>query len=430
MGLWIRPVQFQNSGSATYPTTPLVDSRCGDERSPLSPTAALLALGALLGPTTAAQGRSAAMPFMIGDVWRGFLSSCHQSEVHYERSFRTFPFDLSIQKVNAGGVVHVTFVSHYDKTEYRMKGIYNESVYRLFLRPEHSDISSAGWKPCDAEAFLSHDFSTLAGVSLCADHGECDAGGGEFVLRHDRTRFRVAGAGHKHVDGVYSSLAPGHSILETETYAGAPVYAQDECAHGDDDYECGNYVLVHKVHGQFGFWWIVHARALAESDVGPLYSAWSEDAYPPSTGWRPHTWDDAPAPDVSPVVTSLSPTRRSAACTCARAPRATRAARRRRGRRRRVALVDAARALDRRAAVGARARRQAAQEHRRPGRRPAIPLTSAARARYGGRATGGRWGGGARAARAAAAGGGCVMRMTRACPAALGARTLRDLGLF
>ena len=276
-------------------------------RSPLSPTAALLALGALLGPTTAAQGRSAAMPFMIGDVWRGFLSSCHQSEVHQEREFRTFPFDLTIQKTNAPlGVVHVTFVSHYDKTEYRMKGIYNESVYRLFLRPEHSDISSAGWKPCDAEAFLSHDFSTLAGVSLCADHGECDAGGGEFVLRHDRTRFRVAGAGHKHVDGVYSSLAPGHSILETETYAGAPVYAQDECAHGDDDYECGNYVLVHKVHGQFGFWWIVHARALAEeSDVGPLYSAWSEDAYPPSTGWRPHTWDDAPAPDVSPVVTSL-----------------------------------------------------------------------------------------------------------------------------
>ena len=350
--------------------------------------------------------------------------------MHQEREFRTFPFDLTIQKTNAPlGVVHVTFVSHYDKTEYRMKGIYNESVYRLFLRPEHSDISSAGWKPCDAEAFLSHDFSTLAGVSLCADHGECDAGGGEFVLRHDRTRFRVAGAGHKHVDGVYSSLAPGHSILETETYAGAPVYAQDECAHGDDDYECGNYVLVHKVHGQFGFWWIVHARALAEeSDVGPLYSAWSEDAYPPSTGWRPHTWDDAPAPDVSPVVTSLCrlAARRRAPARERRAPRGQR--RRRRGRRR-VALVDAARALDRRAAVGARARRQAAQGA--PSARAAAGDSAdvAARAWRGARERRcGRWGGGSarsgegRRRRAV----GVVMRnearCAHGCPAALGAR--------
>ena len=103
-------------------------------------------------PSGAMKSRSAAMPFMIGDVWRGFLSSCHQSEVHQEREFRTFPFDLTIQKTNAPlGVVHVTFVSHYDKTEYRMRGIYNESVYRLFLRPEHSDISSAGWKPCGGD---------------------------------------------------------------------------------------------------------------------------------------------------------------------------------------------------------------------------------------------------------------------------------------
>ena len=34
------------------------------------------------------------------------------------------------------------------------------------------------------------------------------------------------GAGHKAVNGLYSSVAPGHSVLETETYEGAPVYLQ------------------------------------------------------------------------------------------------------------------------------------------------------------------------------------------------------------
>ena len=32
-----------------------------------------------------------------------------------------------------------------------MRGYYNDSVFRLFLEPEHSEISRAGWKPCDAE---------------------------------------------------------------------------------------------------------------------------------------------------------------------------------------------------------------------------------------------------------------------------------------
>ena len=52
------------------------------------------------------------------------------------------------------------------------------------------------------------------------------AGGGEFILRHDRTKFNVIGAGDKTVNGVYSSVPKNHDLFDSETYEGVPVYKQ------------------------------------------------------------------------------------------------------------------------------------------------------------------------------------------------------------
>ena len=86
-----------------------------DQLSSTMPRSSLVTL--LLIARGACAGRTSFMPFVEGDVWRGFLSSCHQSAVHNERQFRTFPFDLTVARLSDRGIVHATFTSHYDKTE-------------------------------------------------------------------------------------------------------------------------------------------------------------------------------------------------------------------------------------------------------------------------------------------------------------------------
>lgn len=232
--------------------------------------------------------------FSAGDVWRGVLTSCHQLEVHLQRSYRYYPVDLSIDKV-VGDEVTATFVTHGDHSFYELKGVYEEERRRLVLRPERGKLSEA-WEPCDAEAYVSPDFSTLSGVSLCEAHGECDPGGGEFMLRQERTEFVVEGAGDETVNGPYVSKG-SYSEGGARVYDGAPLYVQRHC--GDP---C--FAIVHEVIGQYGFWRIQHLDRIG-NDAVVLYSVCSEDVYPPTVGWRPIHADDAPPPLLRPVVASM-----------------------------------------------------------------------------------------------------------------------------
>ena len=260
--------------------------------------------------------------FIAGDVWRGTLTSCHQNSKHLERRWRYFPVEVSIDRADpASGEVVATFVTHADHSFYELKGTYDADARRLFLKPVRGKIGES-WEPCDAEAFVSPDFSTMSGVSLCEDHGACDPGGGEFVLRHDRTQFVVEGAGDARVDGEYSSQ-PRLPVEDgdprkisvsrnTQLYDGAPVYLQS-CPAANP--RCDRFAIVHEVIGQFGFWRILPARVLSKpssgeaqmpSRDGAVYSVCSEDVYPPDNGWRPlQGAGSAPAPSVRATVRSM-----------------------------------------------------------------------------------------------------------------------------
>lgn len=231
--------------------------------------------------------------------------------------------ELSIDRVDgASGEITATFVTHMDHSFYELKGNYEADKRRLFLEPIRGKIGEQ-WEPCDAEAYVSHDFSTISGISLCEGHGSCDPGGGEFVLRHDRTQFVVEGAGDARVHGQYSSqprfpidgapqgkpASPGGA---TALYDGAPVYLQ--ACPGDAPTCEDRYAIVHEVIGQFGFWRIVPAAllttasaanaAMPQSDSA-LYSVCSEEVYPPDSGWRPLQGAAAPPPAVRAVVRSM-----------------------------------------------------------------------------------------------------------------------------
>lgn len=238
-------------------------------------------------------------PFRSGDVWRGTLTSCHQNGQHLHRKFRYFPVDLSIDDVDPdSGAVTVTFVTHSDHSFYELKGVYEESTRRLFLETVRGKLGES-WEPCDAEAWISPDFSTMSGVSVCESHGACDAGGGEFVLRQEKTQLMVEGAGNSAVNGVYVSKG-SYSTAEkgTSAYDGAPVYVKS-CPEGDKCEE--RFVVVHEVVGQYGFWRIQPA----EGDGDILYTVCSEDVFPPSVGWRPMQSYLGPPPMVVPVVGSM-----------------------------------------------------------------------------------------------------------------------------
>mmetsp|Transcript_12212 Transcript_12212/g.49171 ORF Transcript_12212/g.49171 Transcript_12212/m.49171 type:complete len:444 (-) Transcript_12212:124-1455(-) len=148
-------------------------------------------------------------PFAPNDVWRGLLTSCHQTEFHLSRSRRYFPVDLSIDTIDlATGAMTVTFVTHFDHSFYELQGTYEASTRRLYLTGTRGTFGQA-WEPCDAEGYVSPDFTTFAGVSVCEPpHAKCDPGGGEFTLRRDRTQFVVQGAGDSAVNGRYAATAP------------------------------------------------------------------------------------------------------------------------------------------------------------------------------------------------------------------------------
>lgn len=242
--------------------------------------------------------------FIPGDVWRGTLTSCQQTLLHEKnRRLRYFPIELSIDHVSPSNEITATFVTHFDDSFYEMKGRYEQEGRRLYLEPVRGKLGK-DWQACDAEAFVSPDFSSMSGLtSNCFEDQakECDPGGGEFVLRHDRTRFLVEGAGDARVNGEYVAKPRLGAVNADVLYKGAPVYLQ----------EGGPFALVHEVIGQYGFWRITQAVNLEyrvpDSSDGALYSAWSEDVYPPENGWRPllNTRRGAPAPTVRAAVRSM-----------------------------------------------------------------------------------------------------------------------------
>lgn len=90
-----------------------------------------------------------------------------------------------------------------------MTGHYNSQTLQISLSFSgkwiHKD--EAGWIPCDARGIVSKDLSSLTGDAMCDNDGlkmACPyAGGGEFILSHDRTKFAVTGAGDPTVNGMY-----------------------------------------------------------------------------------------------------------------------------------------------------------------------------------------------------------------------------------
>jgi hypothetical protein len=241
--------------------------------------------------------------FIPGDVWRGTMTNCQQTELHVKkRRLRYVPIELSIDHVNKNEIT-ATFVTHYDRSFYEMTGRYEPAGRRLYLEPKRGKLGKH-WIACDAEAFVSPDFSSMSGLTYNCfqdQDKECDPGGGEFMLRHDRTRFVVEGAGDARVNGEYAAQPRLGKAKADVLYEGAPVYLQ----------EGGPFALVHEVIGQYGFWRITQAVNLEyrvpDSSDGALYSAWSEDVYPPENGWRPllNKRRGAPAPTVRPAVRSM-----------------------------------------------------------------------------------------------------------------------------
>ena len=239
-------------------------------------------------------------PFLAGEVWRGMLTSCQQSGYHLKRSYRYFPVDLSVESVEPELVVR--FVTHFDHSFYELKGSYDSLKRHFFLKATRGKVSR-GWEPCDVEGYASPDLSTLSGISLCSTKTTCDPGGGEFILKRERTEFVVEGSGDVAVDGVYSSKETYDKKNDetTDIYDGSPIYLQQRknCRQTHDDDSCkGAYAMTHEVLGQYGFWRIQKANTIGSKTPTIRYVVCSEDVYPPETGWRPTHLQFAPPPTV------------------------------------------------------------------------------------------------------------------------------------
>jgi len=272
-----------------------------------------------------------ASPFRIGDTWRGHLSQCEK---------RVFPgsdsaphvIDMTVQSISTDGIIDVLFTEQTTKTQYIMTGSFDSTTLELELKFSgewiHKDMG--GWVPCDARGIVSKDFSTLTGDSMCKYGSGANgakrscpyAGGGEFILRHDRTKFNVLGAGDKSVNGVYSSVPKNHDLFDSETYEGVPIYKQVSC----ESEGCRNHhVLAQRKIGSQKFWIITDINSLGEHQPNAFlqldeheaesaavfdtvkYSAWSEEVTPPLSGWRKrsHFESRQPAPNVEPVVSTM-----------------------------------------------------------------------------------------------------------------------------
>ena len=102
--------------------------------------------------------------FIPGDVWRGTMTNCQQTELHVKkRRLRYVPIELSIDHVNKNEIT-ATFVTHYDRSFYEMTGRYEPAGRRLYLEPKRGKLGKH-WIACDAEAFVSPDFSSMSGLT-------------------------------------------------------------------------------------------------------------------------------------------------------------------------------------------------------------------------------------------------------------------------
>ena len=91
--------------------------------------------------------------FIPGDVWRGTMTNCQQTELHVKkRRLRYVPIELSIDHVT-GHEITATFVTHYDRSFYEMTGRYESEGRRLYLEPKRGKLGKH-WIACDAEAFV------------------------------------------------------------------------------------------------------------------------------------------------------------------------------------------------------------------------------------------------------------------------------------
>ena len=172
------------------------------------------------------QAQEVSHPFFVGDTWRGHLSNC-QRRIFDAKTSSPHVIDMTVQSVHEDGILDVLFTEQTTKTQYLMTGgennvqgrsqsyyyqissltsltliaVYDPKTLQIDLKfsGEWIHRDQGGWVPCDARGVVSKDLSTLTGDSMCTSGGvkkTCAyAGGGEFILRHDRTKFQVAGAG-------------------------------------------------------------------------------------------------------------------------------------------------------------------------------------------------------------------------------------------
>jgi hypothetical protein len=146
---------------------------------------------------------------------------------------------MQVQSVHPDGILDVLFTEQTSKTQYLMTGTYDpESLkFDLNFAGDYTHNKASGWTPCDAVGVISKDLSTLTGDAFCTKNGKrqkCEfAGGGEFVLKHDRTSYRVTGGGDKSVNGVYTSVPKNHDLFYSETFQGVPIYKQVSCENTD-----------------------------------------------------------------------------------------------------------------------------------------------------------------------------------------------------
>jgi len=244
-------------------------------------------------------------PFVTGDIWRGYLSSCMVPPRGPTERAVVHVVDFQVVDVHRNGSTKFLFTEHTMKHQYYMEATYDSSNYHVLLefKGEWVHKDEDFWSPCNAEGYISLDLTTITGVVDCPGWPKdgCMNGAGEFILRHDRTQFTVSGAGAPEVNGVYYNILPGETVVQAETYHGTPLFHQVRCERQGPT--CGQYVMLQEVIKGHRFWWIKRTNGTEEEN--PLYSAWSEEVTPPMNGWRARETENLPVPIVTPLVSSM-----------------------------------------------------------------------------------------------------------------------------
>ena len=214
-------------------------------------------------------------PFLAGDVWRGHLSSCSAIKSFGKNDVHVV--DMTVVEGTPSSL-KAMFTEQTTKSQYVMHGQYSASTlaFTLTFGEWIHQPKESSWIPCDAVGVVDRSMSVITGDAVCsskpgktASKEKCQyAGGGEFVLRHDRTSFTVEGAGDTSVNGEYSSIPKDHDLFKSETYEGVPLYSQVTCdpmsatpprARGCDN----KHVMAQRIVGVQKFWII--------TDVGSLH---------------------------------------------------------------------------------------------------------------------------------------------------------------